>query len=36
VIRKRQGVEVARESDDEPVVTRAAEVTELPSARRAA
>ena len=36
VIRKRQGVEVARASDDEPSVARAAEVTELPQARRAA
>jgi aliphatic nitrilase len=36
VIRKRQGAEVARESDDEPAVARAAEVTELPQARRAA
>jgi len=36
VIRKRQGTEVARESDDEPAVARGAEVTELPQARRAA
>jgi hypothetical protein len=36
VIRRRQGVEVARQSDAEPVVARAAEVTELPQARRAA
>ena len=36
VIRQRQSAEVARESDDEPVVARAAEVTELPQARRAA
>ncbi len=36
VIRKRQGAEVARESDDEPALARAAEVTELPQARRAA
>jgi nitrilase len=36
VIRKRQGAEVARESDDEPVVARSAEVTELAQGRRAA
>jgi nitrilase len=36
VIRKRQGVEVARENDDEPVVARSAEVTELSQARRSA
>ena len=36
VLRKRHGAEVARESDDEPAVARAAEVTELPQARRAA
>jgi aliphatic nitrilase len=36
VIRKRQGAEVARESDDEPVVARSAEITALPQGRRAA
>jgi len=36
VIRKRQGAEVALESDDEPVVTRSAEITELAQGRRAA
>src|SRR5450631_2760482 len=37
VLRKRHSAEVVvRESDDEPVVPRAAEVTELPQARRAA
>ena len=36
VIRRRQGVEVARESSDEPVVARSAEITELPQGRRAA
>ena len=36
VIRKRQGAEVTRDGDDEPAVARAAEVTELPQARRAA
>ena len=36
VIRKRQGAEVARESDDEPLVARSAEITELPQGRRAA
>jgi aliphatic nitrilase len=36
VIRKRQGAEVGRESDDEPVPARSAEVTELPQGRRAA
>ena len=36
VIRKRQGTEVARESDDEPAAARGAEVSELPQARRAA
>ncbi|MEO5882530.1 MAG: carbon-nitrogen hydrolase family protein [Caldimonas sp.] len=36
VLRKRQGVEVARTSDDEPPLARAPEVSELPQARRAA
>jgi aliphatic nitrilase len=36
VIRKRQGAEVARENDDEPVVVRSAEITELAQGRRAA
>ena len=36
VIRRRQGVEVARESSDEPVVARSAEITALPQGRRAA
>ena len=36
VIRRRQAAEVARESDDEPVVARSAEITELAQGRRAA
>jgi len=36
VLRKRHAAEVTREGDDEPAPGRAAEVTELPQARRAA
>jgi aliphatic nitrilase len=36
VIRRRQAAEVAREGDDEPVVARSAEITELAPGRRAA
>ena len=35
VVRKRQGAEVARESDDEPAVARSAEVDRAAAARRA-
>jgi aliphatic nitrilase len=36
VIRRRQAAEVAREGEDEPVVARSAEITELAPGRRAA